>query len=177
MNGEPRCSGCTVSPEKAQKTEQQVRSRRAFLSIIHQHGWRKLVSDLQRRPELAQRCSLCGTWCASNRVKMHLARSHRTVSNMQIEKLCQSQVADIRSPCNLCGSTSKDPCDVEGLRAEARKAWSFRPRKVEPQFQLRLPWKADSLVPPCCVVRHSGRDPALVVNICHLENMATLIHA
>ena len=43
---------------------------------------------------------------------MHLARSHRTIWNMRkhrIEKLCKSQGADIRSPCDLCGSTSKDP--------------------------------------------------------------------
>ena len=127
--GEPNfvspTTATAVPPEKAQKTEPAIPAsadtasaeplvlQSDVLSIIQQHGWRKLVSDLQRRPKLAQWCCLCGTWCASNRaVKMHLARSHRTVWNMRkhrIEKLCKSQGADIRSPCDLCGSTSKDP--------------------------------------------------------------------
>ena len=50
---------------------------------------------------------------------------------------------------------------VEGLRAEARKAWSFRPRKVGPQFQLRLHClgKRTRLVPPCCVARQQREGP------------------
>ena len=65
---------------------------------------------------------------------------------------------------------------VGGLRAEARNAWFFRPRKVWPQFQLRLPREADSpSAPVLCSQTTSGRAP-LVVNICHLANMTTLIH-
>ena len=65
---------------------------------------------------------------------------------------------------------------VEGLRAEARQAWFFRPRKVGPQFQLRLPREADlPSAPVLCSQTTAGGAP-LVVNICHLANMATLIH-
>ena len=65
---------------------------------------------------------------------------------------------------------------VEGLRAEARKAWFFRPRKVGPQFQLRLPREADSPSAPVLCSRTTAGGAPLVVNICHLANMATLIH-
>ena len=65
---------------------------------------------------------------------------------------------------------------VEGLRAEARKAWFFRPRKVGPQFQLRLPREADSPSAPVLCSQTTARGAPLVVNICHLANMATLIH-
>ena len=65
---------------------------------------------------------------------------------------------------------------VEGLRAEARKAWFFRPRKVGPQFQLRLPREADSPSAPVLCSQTTAGGAPLVVNICHLANMATLIH-
>ena len=100
------------SPEKAQKTEPDVPASAEtvsaeplilqldVLAIIQQHGWGRLVSDLHWRPKLAQWCCLCGTWCASNRaVKMHLARSHRTVWNMRkhrVEKLCQITLCFMR---------------------------------------------------------------------------------
>ena len=65
---------------------------------------------------------------------------------------------------------------VRGLRAEARNAWFFRPRKGGPQFQLRLPREADSpSAPVLCSQTTSGGAP-LVVNICHVANMITLIH-
>ena len=65
---------------------------------------------------------------------------------------------------------------VGGLRAEARNAWFFRPRKGGPQFQLRLPREADSpSAPVLCSQTTSGGAP-LVVNICHVASMTTLTH-
>ena len=94
-------------------SDSPLRFQQPVLDILKQHGWRGLLSDQSWRPKLAQWCCLCGTWCASNRaVKMHLARSHKDVWNpikQRVESLCKTQTADITIPCNLCGSTSKEP--------------------------------------------------------------------
>ena len=101
------------------------------------------------------------------------------------EEAAQAVAATSASWINQTDQTSSQPCfatsteqlqPVEGLRAEARKAWFFRPRKVGPQFQLRLPREADlPSAPVLCSQTTAGGAP-LVVNIWHLANMATLIY-
>ena len=85
----------------------------AVLEHVRTHGWKGLVKHDTWRPKLAQWCCLCGTWGASSRaVKMHLARTHKSVwvkHKDRVEKLCKTQQADITVPCKLCGSISKDP--------------------------------------------------------------------
>ena len=49
---------------------------------------------------------------------------------------------------------------VGSLRAEARNAWFVRPRKVEPQFQLRLPREADSPSAPVLCSQTTSGGPA-----------------
>ena len=104
----------TVAPAaEAVTNDAPLVTQPEVLTIIQQHGWRRLASDMRWRPKLAQWCCLCGTWCASNRaVKMHLAKSRSAVwgtHKHRVEKLSRSQVADIQVPCTLCGSVSKDP--------------------------------------------------------------------
>ena len=104
-----------LSPEKVfNQPPCRLRLRvRSKCSHVQQQGWQALVSHTQLRPKLAQWCCICGTWCASNRaVKMHLARSHKEIwfkHRDRVERLCKSQRAIITSPCQLCGSVSKEP--------------------------------------------------------------------
>ena len=60
---------------------------------------------------------------------------------------------------------------VEGLRAEARKAWFFRPRKVGLQFQLRLPREADSpSASVLCSQTTAGGAPLVVKHLSSREH-------
>ena len=98
------------------------------------------------------------------------------------EKACGRDIClmDQSNRSNIFSAVFRDvnlaAATVGSLRDEARNVWFFRPRKVGPQFQLRLPRKADSpSAPVLCSQTTSGRAP-LVVNVCHLANMAALIH-
>ena len=103
-----------------------------------------------------------------------LPRGGRAACGRDICLMDQSNRSNIFSTVfrdvNLAAAT------VGGLRAEARNAWFFRPRKGGPQFQLRLPRKRTRLVPPCCVARQHQGGPRSFVNMCHAANMTTLIH-
>ena len=112
VSAEPQQQTAAGSPDQKQ-TEGPLLQDSQVQQIVKQHGWRALAEDKAFRPKLAQWCSLCGTWCASNRaVKMHLARSHGDTwkpHSDRIEKLCKTQTASVTSPCSLCGSVSKTP--------------------------------------------------------------------
>ena len=117
---------------------------------------------------------VCARRACNSPNKYALPRGGRAGCGHDICLMDQSNRSNIFSTVfrdvNLAAAT------VGGLRAEARNAWFFRPRKVGPQFQLRLPREADSpSAPVLCSQTTSGRAP-LAVNICHLANMTALIH-
>ena len=117
---------------------------------------------------------VCARWACNRPNSYALPRGGCAGCGRDICLMDQSNRSNIFSTVfcdvNLAAAT------VEGLRAEARKAWFFRPRKVGPQFQLRLPREADSPSAPVLCSRTTAGGAPLVVNICHLANMATLIH-